>query len=380
MRVLCLINTLDAGGAERSLVDMAPLLRGRGVDIVMSVLRDGGAFEGELAASGIPLVSLHGPGGRPGAVRRLRSHIRHSRPDLVHTTLFESDLVGRTAAVLEHVPVVSSLVNESYGDDQAADPAIRRATLRKVQLADGATARVVRRFHAVSATVAEIAARQLWLRRARIDVVPPGRDAVRLGRRTPSRRRAARAALGMAEDDRVLLAVARHEHQKGLDVVLNALPAVRAAIPRARLFIAGHEGGHTAGLHDLRRRHALTGDVMFLGTRLDVAELLCAADVFVFPSRWEGMSGAVIEAMALEAPIVASDIPPVREAVAGGAGARLVPRERPDLLARGIVDVLAEPAAGVARVDFSRRRFLDRYTGEVTADGMQRFYERALRV
>jgi glycosyltransferase involved in cell wall biosynthesis len=58
--------------------------------------------------------------------------------------------------------------------------------------------------------------------------------------------------------------------------------------------------------------------VRFLGTRMDVPELLCAADAFVFPSRWEGMSGAVLEAMALEAPIIASDIPSVRETVADG--------------------------------------------------------------
>lgn len=87
----------------------------------------------------------------------------------------------------------------------------------------------------------------------------------------------------------------------------------------------------------------------------------------------------VIEAMALEAPIVASDIPSVREAVAGDAGAMLVPRERPDLLADGIVAVLADPAGAAARAAAPRRRFLEHYTSDQMAEGMQRFYERALR-
>lgn len=226
MRVLCLINSLDAGGAERRLVEIAPLLQARGFDIVVSVLSSGGAFDDELASSGVAMVDVQGPGGRAGNLRRLRALIRDIRPDLLHTTLFESDLLGRAVAVFERVPVVSSLVNESYGSDQAAEPAMLRTTLRKARLVDGATARVVRRSHAVSGTVADVAARELRLRRDRIDVVSPGRDPIRLGRRTSDRRRTARGALGLEDADHLLLAVARHEYQKGLDVLLRgSLPS-----------------------------------------------------------------------------------------------------------------------------------------------------------
>ena len=76
-------------------------------------------WEAELAASGMAPVALDGPGGRAGHVRRLRALVRHVRPDLLHTTLFDSDTVGRAAAVLERVPTVASLVNASYGADQA---------------------------------------------------------------------------------------------------------------------------------------------------------------------------------------------------------------------------------------------------------------------
>jgi glycosyltransferase involved in cell wall biosynthesis len=111
---------------------------------------------------------------------------------------------------------------------------------------------------------------------------------------------------------------------------------------------------------------------------MDVPELRCAAAAFVFPSRWEGMSGAVLEAMAVEAPIVASDIPSVREAVAGEEGAVLVARERADLLAHAIVDALGDPAGCAVRAAAARRRFLETYTSDRMAEGMLRFYERAL--
>ena len=360
------------------MVDTAPLLRQRGVALAVGVLSGEGGLATELAAAGIPPMSLGGPGGRLGGVRRLRDLVREFRPDVIHTTLFASDIVGRAAALVERVPTVSSLVNASYGADQAAEPGVGKATLRKRRVADATTARLVRRFHAVSESVADVAARELHLKRKRIDVVPSGRDETRLGRRTPGRRQHARRALGLDDGDLLLLAVARHDYQKGLDVLLAGFPAVREAVPRARLVIAGHEGRQTAVLRALRDQGGLTDVVQFLGTRMDVPELLCAADAFVFPSRWEGMSGAVLEAMAMEAPIVASDIPSVREAVAGEAGAVLVARERPDLLARAIVEALADPAGCAVRAAASRRRFLETYTSGRMAEGMLRFYERAL--
>jgi glycosyltransferase involved in cell wall biosynthesis len=153
---------------------------------------------------------------------------------------------------------------------------------------------------------------------------------------------------------------------------------VTTALPQARLAVAGHEGRQSGALYELRDRLGLAETVRFLGARTDVPELLCAADLFVFPSRWEGLSVAVLEAMALEAPIVASDIPPVREAVGGGAGAVLVPRERPELLARAVLGAVADPQGCAARAAASRRRFLDTYTSDLMADGMVQFYERAL--
>lgn len=378
VRVLCVINSLQPGGAERRLVDMAPLVRDRGVDLRVAVLHPGRGLDSELAATGIEPVSLAGAGGRPGFVRRLRALLGDVRPDVLHTTLFESDIVGRAASVLERVPTVSSLVNVSYGTDQALDPGLGRRTLARVRLVDALTARTVRRFHAVSRFVADTAVDELRLRRDRIDVVPSGRDERRLGRRTPGRRSRARAGLGVDAGDMLLLAVARHDYQKGLDVLLAAVPAVAAALPRARLVVAGHEGGQTAALRHTAEQLGLGAVVRFLGSRMDVPELLCAADAFVFPSRWEGMSGAVLEAMALEVPIVATDIAPVRDAVAGEAGAVLVPRDRADLLAEAIIGSLGDPAGCEARVAASRQRFLDVYTADRMAAGMHRFYERAL--
>jgi glycosyltransferase involved in cell wall biosynthesis len=118
--------------------------------------------------------------------------------------------------------------------------------------------------------------------------------------------------------------------------------------------------------------------VRFLGARADVYDLLCAADVFAFPTRWEGMPGAILEAMALGAPIVASDVPPVREAVRDGVSARLVPPGEPEALALAITATLQDPAGAAERAATARAEFEARFTIRRAADGMLAFYEHAL--
>jgi glycosyltransferase involved in cell wall biosynthesis len=378
LHVLYLIDSIAvAGGAEESLAMLAPVYRDLGITLDVAFLHDREGLQKELRSAGAELFPLAGPGGRAGWLKRTRSLIRHRRPDLVHTTLFEADLVGRVAARLAGTPVVSSLVNLSYGSEHHASPQVASWKLRGVQFLDAATAHLTTRLHAVSTAVADTMARHLRFPRERIDVVPRGRSPGRLGSRSTARRAMARSALGVSHDDVLLLAVARQEHEKGLDLLLRAMPLVREGLGEARLVVAGREGGQTEALRGLVHRHDLGKVVTFLGTRRDIPELLCAADVFVLASRREGFPGAVLEAMALEAPIVASDLPQVREAV-GSDCALLTELGSVDGLARAILETLMEPSTARSRASRARERFLDHFTPAAVGTGMHAFYLRAL--
>jgi glycosyltransferase involved in cell wall biosynthesis len=151
---------------------------------------------------------------------------------------------------------------------------------------------------------------------------------------------------------------------------------VRSNNPRARLLVAGRDGNETQSLITLVEQLQLQPAVTFLGERCDVPELLCAADVFAFPTRWEGMPGTVIEAMALEAPIVASDLAPVREVVGDDRSARLVAPNDVEQLAQAIHATLHDDRVE-DRTAVARARFLERFTIEGVADEMMRFYIRA---
>ncbi len=357
---------------------MAPVLAELGVEVEVAYLHDRPGAQQFLAAAGLAVTSLSSGATPVDRLRLTTALVRRHRPDLIHTSLTEANLLGRAVGLALRVPVVSSLVNVTYGPEELEAPDRSRAKVRVRHATDIATAHLVTRFHAVTTLVADVMAPRLHVSRDRIEVVPRGRSAEGLGRRSSERCARVRHDLGCGADEAVILAAARQEYQKGLDVLLEAMPAVLATRPDARLVIAGRAGLATPALEATVARLGLGERVRFLGLRSDVPDLLAAADVFVMPSRWEGMGGVLLEAMALEAPIVASDLPTLREALPDDRYALFTPLEAPGTMAEAILGTLADPAAADARTALSRQRFVEQFTVEKVAEAMRDLYQRAL--
>ena len=379
LRVLQLIDSLAPSGAERSLVSLAPHLVTEGVDVHIAYLIERGGLRADVERAGIPLYALTG-GGERGRRRRwlnlTADLLRDLRPDVVHTTLFEADLAGRRAAARMRVPCVSSLVNTAYGYTELSRDGLRRSRVWAAQAADAVTARSVTKFHALTHYVASLMGRRLFLPASRIEVIPRGRDPETLGRRSAERRNSTRHQLGIPHGVPLILAVGRQEPQKGLDVLLMALPSVRSRFPNIRVLLAGREGRATRLLAGLSEAHNLAETVTFLGRRNDVPDLLAAADVLAFPSLWEGAGGTVLEAMALECPIVAARLPVVLESVDASMAELVSPGDTAEL-ARGILAVLSNQGASDDRTRAARERFEQEFTIQVSAGRMANFYSSA---
>ena len=379
MRVLTIIDSLAIGGAEQSLSMVSPHLVARGVEMHVAFLKDCPGVGEELRAGGATLHSLDGGKSRLGTLAPTMRLMRSIRPDLVHTTLFEADIIGRAAAWLLRIPVVSSFVTEAYGPEHVANPEYRAWKVRAAQLVDATTARFVRRFHAVSSSSVDVMAQRLRISREKIDVIARGRDPERLGVRSETRRNRARDEFGVADETPFILAVARHFHLKGLDVLVRAFAQVVVSFPDARLIIAGREGPATPELRRLMAEGGVDSSTTLAGYRSDVPDLMCAADVFVLPSRAEGSPGALIEAMALEAPTVASDIPSVRELAGENPETAALCRVGSAYeMAGAIVELLGDPGRSAAMAAAGRKRFLDRYAMRATADATVDLYHRCL--
>ena len=363
LKVLYIIDSLGTGGAEHDLAEYLPQLAAANITpIVVALRRRHEGVEADIVRQKFDVRFLDGVG-MISCLLALRRIIRTERPDFIHTVLFHSDLVGRLAAIGTGVKVVSSLVNTDYNAVRFRDPNIRAFRLRIARMFDGWTARhLTAHIHANSNAVRAAAIRDLGIPLEKITVIEGGRDATQIGRPSAERRRQARSNLGFREEDEILVNVGRQDYAKGQCYLLEAVEKLASRRPHLFLLVAGRTGDASHSLERLSARPGLRKRVQFLGHRNDVPEILAAADLFVFPSLYEGLPGAVIEAMAVGLAIVASDIPPHRELLEEGRNALLVRQESSIELADAIERLLEDRHSVVAFGQRSQEIFASRFT------------------
>lgn len=362
------------GGAERSLVDLAPRLRSRGVDLSVTYFHERPSSAVDALRLGQVPVDRITASSAWSRWRQLRGAVRTARPDVVHTTLFEADVLGRLAAVGAPTKVVSSLVSTPYAAARRLDPGASRWGIAAARSLDAATIRRCDRVHANSEAVKAAAVAQLGVPADKVTVIPRGRDPEQLRVGTSARRAAAREALGIDLGADVVVMVGRQEPTKDHATLLEAVAALGPRRPRLVVLLAGREGAASPQIADDIARLELGEVVRPLGFRSDVADLLAAADAFAFPSLLEGMPGAVIEAMATGVPIVAAAIAPVEELIDASSGL-LVPPGDAMALAAGIDAILSDPAAAAVRAAEARRRFEERHTLDVVLEATLELYQ-----
>ena len=188
--------------------------------------------------------------------------------------------------------------------------------------------------------------------------IPNGVDTSLFSPLPPQLRTALRHRLGISDDERILLFTGRLVRGKGTDTIVEALPEVVEKVPNARLWLAGSGALQvddvTEELQQGIEQLGLTDSVRFLGAVSEVEQYLQAADLYVFPSRKEGMPNALLEAMACEIPVVTSDIEGVRD-VADGELVRFFPVGDSKALANAILDVISNPETTAAAAERSRK-------------------------
>jgi glycosyltransferase involved in cell wall biosynthesis len=171
-----------------------------------------------------------------------------------------------------------------------------------------------------------------------------------------------RAELGITIDEYVILSTGRLAPQKGLRYLVDAVPVLLPRLGRrAKVLVAG-EGPARADLESRVRDLGLARVVQFLGFRNDVGDLLEAADMVVIPSLWEGLSVALLEAMAAQKPIVTTAIGSNVEVTDRGASALLVPPRDSVALADAILQLAYAPEEAERLARTGRSRYLAAYT------------------
>ncbi len=375
MKVLHVIDGVGVGGgAEESLVGMLPLLRERGIDGIVVCLYDRDGHEEALRSQGFRVEVLEAMSLLDRA-KQLRRLIRETQPDLVHASLIDACFATRLAMLGLSTPQLNSLVNTTYDPVRIADLGIAPWKMKTLRVLDSVTSRWVGGgFHALTDAVKKEATDILHIPAERVWTVPRGRDAAQLGERTPERRERVRESLGVAQDELLVLNVGRQDPQKGKTLLVDAFGLAAAQTPKARLFIAGREGKDTAALRAAVEASPARERIRVLGHRSDVPDLLAAADLFVFPSLYEGLGGALVEAMAMGCPIIGADAPAVAEVLGHGTYGRVVRRGDVQGLADAMRELLASPEARDALARSGHERFEQAFELSAVIDNMVDLY------
>ena len=339
------------GGPEKTILLGTALTNTDRFAVTVCYIRDArdGVFEIDAwsRSLGIPYIEVSERHSLdPSVVPALRRVVRDRQIDIVHAHEYKTDLLGLVLARLEGVIPLATAhgwTGHSWKERRIYYPADRW---------------LLARYPHVVAVSEEI--RRVLLgagaRPERVTTVLNAIDPARF-RRDPAQEPAARAALRVAADAVVFGAVGRAEPQKRFDLLIEAFVALAADRPRAHLAIAG-DGSSLPGLR--RQVEALSPSaaarVHLLGHRGDVAALHHAFDVFVQASDYEGTPNAVLEAMALGTPIVATRAGGTEEIAHDGRHARLVDCGDREGLVRAMAELHDDPARGQAFAAAARRR------------------------
>jgi glycosyltransferase involved in cell wall biosynthesis len=345
IKVLHLIETLGSGGAERLLVTNLKYLDSSEFESeVVTVFDSNNYWKESIEQLGIPVRTLRCKGLKNIAfgVRHLKRLIRESKPDLIHTHLWAANVIGRFAGRLTGVPVVSSVHNPEYEPETLIDSTgVNRSKLFAARQMDKWTAAFgCTRMIAVSEYVSDRAVARLAFPRERIDVIYNPIDSS--GGTQITQKGLVRDELGLARDALIALNVGRLTPQKGFIYAVRAMPTIIKAFPAAQLLSVGAQPDqpYLKAVRDEIERLGLERSVNLVGEKRNVGDYLNAADIFVFPSLFEGLGIALAEAMAAGLPSVVSDIPPLTEFVVNGENGILIEGRKPSAISKAIVELL----------------------------------------
>lgn len=378
--ILIVVGSLQVGGTETHIAAIAPALQrlnwkvsvyslsGTGPlqavlerqqvkVIVPPVARRSSSFSGLLTALKLLVTTGH-----------LLLQMIGKRPAMVHFFLPEAYLVGGVLAFVARLPVrvMSRRSLNVYSQHRPFVRAMEIRLHRTMTAILGNSRSVVRELYDVEHVPAD-----------RLGLIYNGIDAEAFYR--PAARAAARTALGLAPEAVALITVGNLIPYKGHADLIEALRLCAGKLPAGwRVFIVGRDDGIGADLRRQADAAGLVANIVFLGQRRDIADLLSACDIGLLCSHQEGFSNAVLEGMAAGLPMIVTDVGGNREAITDGECGLVVPPRNSARLGQAIAELADDGALRARCGAAARRRVLDHFSLDACVAKYDRLY-RALR-
>jgi glycosyltransferase involved in cell wall biosynthesis len=362
--ILHLSSTSGPGGAEMIVSRLAGVLNPSRFRSVVCLYRPGWLKE-RCERQGIETHVLEIGGMFDfGWVRKACRLVRREGISLIHAHEFTGNTYGSLVAKLVGVPLVATVHGKSYYSEQC-----------KRRLAYRAVSRVATMV-AVSEDLKRFITRTVGMPAKRIRVIYNGQEI--LPQIRPEEKARLRAEFGLEEIDSVVGVVGSLYPVKGHEYLLAAVPQVLNAHPRTKFLIVGR-GDLEASLKEAVKRAGLERQVRFLGFREDISALLSLMDIFVLPSLSEGLSIALLEAMAAGKPVIATNVGGNPELVVDGETGYSVPPSDADALEAKLRLLLADKCRAKKLGENGQKRVQQKFSLQAMADNYQQLYEDCLR-
>ncbi|MFN8455458.1 MAG: glycosyltransferase [Anaerolineae bacterium] len=372
-RIVYLIDSLGLGGAERLLpIYLQHLDTGRFEPRVCALhVKDNNRLAADIERLGIPvdLLALRHLRDLPAAGQLLR-YLRQQQTDLLHTQLEFADTLGSLAARWLGLPSVSTL--HTFDDPPKGSRTYWRLKLRWWSLAHFCD-----RIIAVSEGTRQHHLRVGGLPPHKVITLYNGIDLSRFEHVAKIDRSTIRQTLSLPPDAPVLVTVAVLRPPKGIQYMIEALPAILAQAPDTHYLIVG-SGEHQNALQDLARQTGVTERVIFAGARPDIPDLLAASDLFVLPTLTEALPTVLAEAMAAVKPIVVSNVGGVPEMIEHHHNGLLIPPADPARLAQACLQLLQNPDQARRMACAGREIVEQRFNIQRQAQRLAELYEELL--
>ncbi len=302
----------------------------------------------------------------PGIVRDLYRLMKQKNIHIVRTHRYRANLYGRLAALLSGVPVKIISLHDNYRKDLR----LERRIVNKILLK--ATDKIV----AVSESIRKDIIKYDGIDSSKILVIPNGIDTERFN---PEGNFAdIRKGFSIKESDIVLGFIGRVVPAKGLEYLIDALPFLKKEFKNIKLLITG-EGSTMERLKKKAKENNVHDSIIFTGKRRDIPDILSCTDIFVMPSVAEGLPNALLEAMAMGKPIVATEVGGIPEVIKNRHSGFLVPPRNPEALATAIKDLISNEQLAAKMGQAARHIVLDNFSIWSIAQKWQTLYLSILR-
>lgn len=329
-KVLYIIDTLETGGAETSILEIASRLKSWKPIVIC--IYSGESLKSRFEDAGIKVYSLNLKGKYEilQGKKQIIKIVKRENPDLIHATLFRAEQFSRWIGPKLRIPVLNSFVNDSYSPERYSLLSTKQKfVLDWYKLLDRFTARRVNQFMSITKAIIPNNSEALKIDSNKVQVIYRGRDFEKLKNKIDFQK--IQSYKKLYSGGPVILTVSRLLQRKGYLEAIQAMKKVLDYKPDVQYLVAG-EGYDRGKFEELIQEYNLEKNIFLLGNRDDVPSLLHFCDIFLFPSHYEGQGGALVEAMLMGKPIIASNIDVIAESVEHNSSALLFKtKDVPDL-------------------------------------------------